>query len=221
MGTIFGPRLIFKKHIAIFGGAFNPISIGHIETAKFVLKHIPDIDQVWVTPSYQHIFNKEMISAKHRLAICKLALSGLENIVLFPYEIEKKIQCCTLEFAKMLETDKRFKNYYFYFVIGMDNANEIFKWERWQELVKTVRFIIINRPGIERNLDQDWYMKYPHVYLRKTQNLVEVSSTKIRVLVKEFYKTKDIEKTVEIFQELSQCINTNALKYILKNRLYE
>jgi nicotinic acid mononucleotide adenylyltransferase len=60
-------------------------------------------------------------------------------------------------------------------------------------------------------------MKYPHVYLRKTQNLVDISSTKIRALINEYYKTKDIE----IFKELIKYVNQNALRYIIKNKLYD
>ena len=48
------------KHIAILGGAFNPITIGHIATANFVLNNLSIIDEVWISPVYKHIFNKDM-----------------------------------------------------------------------------------------------------------------------------------------------------------------
>jgi len=44
-----------KKKIGILGGAFDPITKGHIQIAHFVLLNT-DIEEIWIVPCYSHAF---------------------------------------------------------------------------------------------------------------------------------------------------------------------
>ena len=63
-----------KYKIAILGGAMNPITVGHIQIAQFVLNTSKTFDEVWIMPIFKHMYNKEIASAKDRLAMCELAI---------------------------------------------------------------------------------------------------------------------------------------------------
>ena len=48
--------------IAILGGAFNPPHLGHMLISRQLLE-FKFADQVWLTPCYQHSFQKELIDS--------------------------------------------------------------------------------------------------------------------------------------------------------------
>src|SRR5574343_117220 len=71
-----------KLEIAILGGAFNPIHIGHIQLAQFILQ-LGIFDEVWLMPSYNHMFKNDIVSSEHRLEMCKLAIKKDNRIKIF------------------------------------------------------------------------------------------------------------------------------------------
>ena len=81
-----------QMKIAIFGGSFNPIHLGHIKLVKCAVE-IASLDKVLLIPTgiTPHKSNREMVSAQHRLEMCKIAVSSYENIEVSSIEILQKI----------------------------------------------------------------------------------------------------------------------------------
>jgi len=52
-----------KIKVAILGGAFDCITNGHVQVAKFVLDTSKTFDEVWLMPCYSHIFGKNLASS--------------------------------------------------------------------------------------------------------------------------------------------------------------
>jgi nicotinic acid mononucleotide adenylyltransferase len=74
-----------------------------------------------------------------------------------------------------------------------------------------MKFVIVPRKGIERDLSVDWYLKSPHIFLNNEEtDIQEVSSTLIR----------NILSSGEDLSLLHQYINKNVLNYILEHKLY-
>jgi nicotinate-nucleotide adenylyltransferase len=201
-----------KAKIGILGGAFSPITKGHISIAeKLIEKKI--VDNVWITPCYSHSYNKNMISAEHRINMVRQACRNSEyyaNIQVCEYEIDKKIEGGTLVFINS------FLNYFsnsrvtFYMIIGLDNANEINKWISYKTLIERIPFIVVNRKGIKRDLNIDWYAKKPHRYF-ENDDIIKSSSTEAReILNEERYNLKKINKLLDI----------DVYNYIIENNLY-
>ena len=67
-----------KTRVALFGGAFDPVTRGHIDTAQFVLEVCEDIDEgideVWLCPCFHHISSKAMSPADVRVCMCQCAI---------------------------------------------------------------------------------------------------------------------------------------------------
>ncbi len=61
-----------KTKVALLGGAFDPITSGHIATAQLVLNVSKSFDEVWIMPCCQHL-TKKLTSPEHRLEMCRLA----------------------------------------------------------------------------------------------------------------------------------------------------
>jgi len=214
-------KIISRKHqyqtlgrktiVAIFGGAFNPVTNGHIETAKFVLNTSKIFDEVWIMPCYQHMYGKKLESPEVRLEMLHEAVKVDGRIKVFDYEIRNQFKGDSYNFVKRLQEDSLYKDTHnFSFIMGMDNANTFDQWVNHEELEKLIRFVIVPRKGIQSNSNINWYLQPPHIYLSADSPISEISSTDVRKAVKE--KNADF---------LAKNIPFNVYAIIKEKRLYE
>lgn len=204
-----------KKRIALFGGAFNPIQIGHIEVAKFVLK-IARVDEVWLVPAYGHMYGKQMVSGTKRLQMCELASKEYPNIKVFDYEIKHGLKGETYKFIKKLLADKFYDNFEFFLVIGQDNANDFELWYNSEHLKNMIPFIIVPRKGVDEDENVTWYKEKPHIYLNKETDIPELCSTDVRQQLEDYWS--DVEGDLK---PLKKMLNEEVLNFILDNKLYK
>lgn len=194
-----------SKKIAIFGGAFNPITIGHRISAEYVLSYT-DISEVWITPCFQHSYNKQMIDSNIRFEMCKLVCDKNKGLFANDFEIKKELSGPTYEMICILKDE--FPNYDFSLIIGQDNANTIDKWVKYDKLLKISKFIVLPRVGYKPVENMQWYQHKPHIYL-KDANIPETSSTDVR----DYLKRKEFEKARNLLDD-------QVFKYIIKNKLF-
>ena len=206
-----------KTKVAILGGAFNPITKGHIQLAQFVLNTSGEFDEVWLMPAYKHMYNKEMVSAEDRLKMCELATRIDGRIKVFDFEIKHQLAGETFNLFKRLRQEEELnKKYNFSMIIGIDNANKFDKWVNYAELERMVRFVVVPRKGYDRDEKVDWYLQKPHIFLNKESEIIEVSSTLVREKLNEFY----INHMSGDISSLYPYINMEVLEYIIARKLY-
>lgn len=206
-----------KTEIAIMGGSFNPITIGHIELAKFVLNNT-NCSQVWINPCYKHMYNKDMVSPEHRLEMCKLAAKADGRIKIFDYEIQHKLGGETYHFVKRLLEESFAKDEYnFSYILGLDNANTFDKWVNYQDLERMIRFVVVSRKGVIRNDKVNWYLKQPHIFLQAENEIPEISSTQVRQAIKEMRENGITTQWIEF---ITKSVGQNIFDYIEANNLY-
>lgn len=200
-----------KTKVAILGGAFNPIHNGHIQLAQFVLNTSGQFDEVWLMPAYNHMYNKDMVSAEHRFKMCEIAAKVDSRIKVFDYEIKNKLKGETYYFFKKLKEEKELtEKYQFAMIIGLDNANSFDKWVNYEELERLAQFIVVPRLGVKRDLKVDWYLQKPHIFLNKETLIREISSTEIRKSLKFDLPTIP-----------TNYLDKEVYEYIKNNKLYK
>lgn len=178
----FGRRI----YVGILGTAADPPHNGHIQLAQHVLNNSGVIDEVWIMPPASHMYGKKMEPAEDRLEMCRLAAERDRRIKAFDYEIKNKLGGETYFFFKKLLSDKELNDKYeFSMIIGLDNANSFHKWVNYKYLENMVRFIVVPRPGVERDPKVDWYLKSPHIYMEEGPDQIEISSTQVRKMLQE------------------------------------
>lgn len=199
-----------KTRVAILGLAANPPHKGHIQLAQFVLNASGQFDEVWLMPNYTSIFGKNMIGAEHRFKMCELAAKVDNRIKVFDYEIKNKLKGETYYFFKKLKEENELtEKYQFAMIIGLDNANSFDKWINYEELERLAQFVVVPRAGVERDININWYLQKPHIFLNKETPIMEISSTEIRELLINNKREK-----------LLNYLDEDVYKYILTNNLY-
>jgi nicotinate-nucleotide adenylyltransferase len=124
---------------AIFGGTFDPVHYAHLTVAREAA-HQFGIDEVLfvVAANPPHKPNATQASFDDRYAMVELACGG--DPILKPSRIEEGRQR-----SYSIHTVERLRPHYF--IIGADAFAEIQSWYRWQDVVATVEFIVVTRPG--------------------------------------------------------------------------
>lgn len=192
------------ERIAIFGGAFDPPTFGHLSIANYLIQRM-GFDEVWLMPAYRHTFPKNMTEFQHRFNMCKLLVND-ERIKVSDYQYIHDLDSSTLNLFIVLRKEFR-KKKEFFMVIGSDNANVIHKWINYEQLLEKVPFIVFERKGQELKEDTIWCLFEPHIFVKHLKQEKEFSSTIVREAIK---KEEPIKKYVP----------KNIIKYIKKNKLY-
>ena len=194
--------------VALFGGAFDPITSGHLKVMHILLNRG---FQIWLCPCFEHNYGKNMTEPFHRWLMCKKVTRNIKNVFVCDLEIKNKISGGTYNFLKCLFSFKGIERYDFYYVIGLDNALTFSAWYKAEELKKMLKFITLNRPGFNVEPRQ-WYTQFPHIFI-DDKDLVRVSSTQIR----ELFLTKERNE----FDKFKGLLSRIAYNYIKENNLYK
>lgn len=187
--------------IGVFGGTFNPIHNGHVKIAEEVLK-VLDLDRIIFIPSKfpPHKKDAEIASAKDRYNMVKLAVKNNKNFEVSDVELKREGPSYTIDTIKDLinrfEPDDEF-----YFIIGSDTLGELKEWKQINNLLKIIKFVVVNRPKYSLG-------NIPKSALRVHMGGIDISSSRIREFIK-----KD--------KEIASLVPEKVEKYIAKKRLYK
>jgi len=133
------------KRVALYGGSFDPPHIAH-EAIVTALCNLDFIDKVIIMPTYLNPFKESATApAELRLKWLKSIFSDFENVEISDYEVKKGQKVPTIQSVRHLLKiyDK------LYLVIGADNLASLHKWYNYDELKKSVTFIVASRDNIE------------------------------------------------------------------------
>lgn len=126
------------KNIALFGGTFDPIHLGHLNVALNLHRKF-DFDEFYFVPCKLPILkNNPHAKISHRLAMLKLALAPYKNFGIDTREINRKTPSYTLTTLKSFPDNITF-------IVGSDGFANITKWYQWQELILNCNILVITR----------------------------------------------------------------------------
>lgn len=138
-----------KRWIGIFGGSFDPPHLGHLLAAVYALK-IFEFDEVWLVPTYQHAFNKDLSPFKDRVKMCKRLILSLGKQFKVS-EFEKEIKSD----GKMLHTLQALKRKHqdtaFSLIVGSDTLKDRDKWYKFEEIENTFMVCVVPREGSSKS----------------------------------------------------------------------
>jgi len=173
-------------NIAIFGGSFDPVHIGH-EMIINELSHLTYINKLLVVPTYLNPFKKTYhIKPKDRFDILKHMYKNNKDIIISDFEVnrgESTPSIITVRYFKEIYKPKKI-----YLIIGADNLKSLHLWDNFEELNELVKFIVINRDGYE--------VKNDIIQFTTIDMNIDISSSKLREKLDIKYIPKKIQKKV-------------------------
>lgn len=142
-----------KKRIALYGGTFDPVHLGHIEVATRI-SALFEIDELLFVPARvaPHKVTREVTPAIHRFAMLVLATQKHSRLRVSTFELEAPERRYTVDTLEHFESELG-ESAELFFVMGADSWSEITTWREWERLLTMANHIVVTRPGYEVNLE--------------------------------------------------------------------
>lgn len=153
------------SRVVIYGGAFDPPTIGHMAVIRWLAAH-PELEEVWVVPVVGHAFAKQMASYSDRTL---MLLKMVQESKLPPkVKIVLRQETYTVEMVENLQVQH--PEHRWVVAVGADILTEASKWHRWEDLCRIAEILVVSRKGYEGST----LGEFP-----------QVSSTEVRTAVRE------------------------------------
>lgn len=136
-----------SKKIGLFFGTFNPIHVGHLIIANYIVSS-SELDEVWfvVTPHNPHKKKANLLADHHRLAMVKEAIDNNNNLRASDIEFglpQPNYTTDTLAHLREKYPDKDFA-----LIMGEDNLRSFHKWKNYEDILNHHPVIVYPRPHV-------------------------------------------------------------------------
>jgi len=132
-------------NIAVYGGSFDPPTLGHMMVVSHLLLNDASIDKVYIVPCYQQR-GKTLTSFGHRMEMCQRAFGVLPRVEVTAVERFLGGESLTVRLIRALV--EQAPNDKFRFVMGADLLVTAPSWEGWDEIEKLAPPLVVGRAGI-------------------------------------------------------------------------
>lgn len=185
--------------IAVLGGRFDPIHVGHLLIARQVLEFDSTIDKVIFVPAFEHQWKTTQASPEDRTEMIRSILE--DKMEVSDIEIKRKGVSYSIETVKALKKETGAQ---IFWVVGSDIVAEFNRWKNSEELIKEATFLVFPRDpyDLPKNLPKGFKLVET-----PTLQVANFSSTVIRQRIKE-------GKTIKYL------VPEKVERYIKENNLY-
>ena len=122
------------ERIGVFGGAFDPPHLGHMELAQAAVEQF-SLDRLVVLPTgLAWHKSRALTPATHRVAMAELAFAELPQAVVDPRETLRAGPSYTVDTLRELQAEN--PQAQLYLLIGEDQARALTTWHDWEDLPK-------------------------------------------------------------------------------------
>lgn len=211
--------------MGLFGGTFNPIHYGHLRAAEEVAEGL-GLDALWFIPAAlpPHKAPADLTPFEVRLAMAKLAVSRHPRLKVSDIEGRRPGKSYSVETLRQVRQEFGPAAELF-FILGLDAILEIQTWKDFRELFNLCHFVVLDRPGFDREQVGEVLRREVHEDFREMADgrgfdhpsgtrvvcwgttLLDISATRIRALVREGRSVRFL-------------LPEGVRRFILKNKLY-
>jgi len=182
----------------LFFGSFNPIHIGHMILAEYMVEHA-GLRDVWFVVSPQNPLKekKGLLADHHRLAMVNVATE--DDARFRSSNIEFKMPQPSYTIDTLAYLSEKYPDHHFVLIGGTDILASFHKWKNYQVLLDRYELYIYNRP----HYDPGDYRHHPNIRFFDAP-LLEISASFIRDSIKKGREVKYMlpQKVYEYIREM-------------------
>jgi len=136
-----------SRRVALFGGSFDPIHIGHLIIAQALTERLK-LERVLFLPSARppHKEDRQLASSEDRATMVQLAIAGEALFAYSDFDLTRHGPTYTIDtvthFRAELGADVEL-----HWIIGADSLAELATWRRVADLIDACRIVTAARPG--------------------------------------------------------------------------
>jgi nicotinate-nucleotide adenylyltransferase len=201
------------RKLALFGGTFDPIHLGHTAVAQSAGEQI-DADRVIFVPArcspLKGFF--PVASDEDRLAMIRLAMRGHETFDVSDWELRRAAPSYTLD------TVRHFQQLYgpetaIHWLLGADAVNDLIHWYRIDELIDACNLTIMYRGGYGVPTFEKYVSLWSAEKIEKLRaNVVQTPSIDI--------SSTEVRRRLAAGEDVRNLLHPDVIDYIRKHGLY-
>ena len=211
------------KMIGIFGGTFDPVHLGHLQSVNLLDQSL-GFDRIhWVLSARPPHKDEVTATIEHRYEMLKIALRDSEHYYADDTEINRDEASYTFDTVQQFKLN--FPKASLCLIIGGDSLNKLHTWSRYEKLIDQVHIIAMHRPGYTFQVPD--YLNNRLIKPTELSNFsagklvlfsqseFDISSTQLRRVLTQNFSTKSGQTLIKQF------IAPSVFDYIHQHRLYK
>ena len=170
-----------KKKVGLYFGTYNPIHIGHLIIANYMVE-FSNLDEIWMVVTPQNPFKKKdsLLDNQQRLQMVYLACENYGKLK--PCDVEFKMPQPNYTINTLAQLEEKYPERDFSLIMGEDNLKSFHKWKNYEVILE--RYFIYVYPRVSVGKIENQFKDHPKI-LRVEAPIVEISSSFIRKSIKE------------------------------------
>ena len=164
--------------IGLFFGSFNPVHVGHMVLANYMLE-FTELERVWFVVSPHNPLKKKssLLADHHRLALVRAAIG--DNTKYKASNIEFGLPQPSYTVNTLAYLEEKYPEEEFALIMGADNLESLDKWKNFEVILERYKIYVYPRPGCTGGQ----FAKHKNVIMTDAP-LMDVSSTMIREAIR-------------------------------------
>ncbi len=202
---------MMKQKVAVFGGTFNPIHLGHLHLCAECQREY-QFQKIILMPDNlpPHKQVQQLATARQRLDMCRLAAEDIPFLEVSDLELRLKGVSYTVQTLRKLT--QNFPEVEWHWIIGSDMLYTFHQWYRYEEILSMAKVVA----GAREQAEYDKMLSYRE-QLGPLKNRVEI----IRLAAKPLSSTQ-VRKALETGEPVVRdYLPEQVFSYIREHGLYQ
>ncbi|MCP4048647.1 MAG: nicotinate-nucleotide adenylyltransferase [Gammaproteobacteria bacterium] len=206
--------------LALFGGTFDPVHYGHLRCADEAREKL-GLKNLYLLPAGTPPHRASpQTTTRQRLDMLQLAQTEFPALKIDQRETRREGPSYMVETLQELRAE--FPQRPLLLLIGQDAANLLHTWFHWQQLFSLTHIVILTRPSIKVEYQQDvteqiqrrLYVDAQKLLHSQADGVLQLEVTSIDV------SATNIKKLISQGRSLHSMMPAAVIDYINKNHLY-
>jgi nicotinate-nucleotide adenylyltransferase len=162
----------------LYFGTFNPIHIGHLVIANYMLEFTA-LDQLWfvVSPQSPYKQKQSLLDDYQRLELVNRAIEDDDRMRASNIEFKLPKPSYTIDTLTYLQEE--YPSHRFSILMGSDNLKHFHKWKNYDQIIENHSVLVYPRPGFS----PENFKAHKNIHLVNAP-VIEISATFIREAIK-------------------------------------
>ncbi len=202
-----------RRNIALFGGTFDPIHLGHTRVAEAAAQQI-EAERVVFIPAKCSPLKGFLPNAtdEDRLRMIELAIRDNARFCVSDCELRRPAPSYTLDTVKYFQQEYG-ADTSLYWLLGADSVNDLLLWHRIEELIDACHLAVMVRGGYQKpSFDRHLEALGPERVEKLRGDVIETPAIEI--------SSTEVRTRLADGQDVSDLLDPKVEQYIRQRGLY-
>jgi nicotinate-nucleotide adenylyltransferase len=131
-------------HLAILGGTFDPVHVGHLVLAQTALSQLGLNKVIWVPARRPP--HKQGLAYEHRRSMVEMAIAGNSAFAISPLDMEQTEPDYAI--ATLAYLQEAYPNQQWHWIIGLDSFQTLPLWYCRERLIPACKWLVAPRSAV-------------------------------------------------------------------------